>query len=155
MISRTLLLVIVIILNLTVLNCGATKVIVTGTLRCNGTLAQGFTASLCDGLTTKIPTDVQITGKDGVFVLTGNLTDASKRYRVTLYHNCTSNGSRSSEEQIYTKERDYSSSNSVTRITGSDQNIPSTIQSPFSESELKRVRQMGNPVHCGKNMANN
>uniref|UniRef100_A0A0N4ZGG1 Transthyretin-like family protein n=1 Tax=Parastrongyloides trichosuri TaxID=131310 RepID=A0A0N4ZGG1_PARTI len=155
MISRTLLFVIVIIFNLTVLNCGATKVIVRGTLRCNGTEAQGFTASLCDGLSTTTPIDVKITDENGVFTLIGNLTDAKQKYRVTLYHNCTSNRSRSSEEQIYTKERDYSSSNSVTRLTGSNQNISSTFQSPLPESELRRVRQIGNPTPCGKNKTNN
>uniref|UniRef100_A0A0N4Z8B4 Uncharacterized protein n=1 Tax=Parastrongyloides trichosuri TaxID=131310 RepID=A0A0N4Z8B4_PARTI len=140
MISKALL--IVILINFISFNFPI-QFVVTGTLKCNNTPVQGFTASICDGTTDTKPKATATSDNRGFFTLNTQLEDPSHTYRVSIYHNCTSNSTQDNKERIYTRQPDYQS-----LFTGGTTSLP-RAQAPLSTIDLDKV---SNSTHkaCGK-----
>uniref|UniRef100_A0A0N4Z8B5 ZP domain-containing protein n=1 Tax=Parastrongyloides trichosuri TaxID=131310 RepID=A0A0N4Z8B5_PARTI len=144
MVSKAAFFTAVIILNLIDFNW-AVNFIISGTIRCNGSVLPGATVSLCDGEHTENPIETLTSDSNGQVILRADLKSSDSIYRVSIYHNCTSTTSKGSEEKIYTK-----------RITYKDSGMGQTqqskgVQAPLNLKDLLKVEYNYNYLNCSKN----
>uniref|UniRef100_A0A0N4ZXU5 Uncharacterized protein n=1 Tax=Parastrongyloides trichosuri TaxID=131310 RepID=A0A0N4ZXU5_PARTI len=144
MISKSTLFAITIIFNLIVFIL-STKLIISGTLKCNKSLLQGAKVSLCDGQSETNPKKTETSGSDGRFIFNTELSSSDSTYRVSIYYNCSLGDNKQSNESVYTRQQDYKSfanqANSGTRYQSRIDNIPDLINAT-SDPRYQ---------HCNKN----
>uniref|UniRef100_A0A0N4ZXU4 Transthyretin-like family protein n=1 Tax=Parastrongyloides trichosuri TaxID=131310 RepID=A0A0N4ZXU4_PARTI len=106
MVSKAALFAVVIILNLFVFTL-STRFLISGTLKCNGSLFPGAKVSLCDGQSETKPKETTTSDKDGHFRLRADLSSQDYIYKVSIYYNCSLNNNKQSNESVYTRQRHY------------------------------------------------